>query len=311
MSEILFLLLVGHFIADYWFQTAKMIERKNSVDNRERQKGLVTHVVIHFLTYLLLLMFLGEISSKTILTVFAISIIHYLIDFGKVSLEARPTRKKNSIKLFKQIKHYAETVPGKASLYITDQLLHLMTIIAMLHLFSIIDYRVEQYIHFIETLLFTNALTLSTLDKLLLITSLIIFTTHFSGYLIGILLTNIRPTDSTFTEARTENKNIMTLKHKKKEVEEESTVENVIIQTSYSEPSFEVGRYIGMLERLIIMILVAMNAFTGITFLVATKALTRFKQFEDKRFAEYYLIGSLLSILLALGSGYLLLKIIS
>ncbi|WP_214851120.1 DUF3307 domain-containing protein [Exiguobacterium sp. s193] len=72
---------------------------------------------------------------------------------------------------------------------------------------------------------------------------------------------------------------------------------------SYTTEINGVGRYIGLVERAIIVILVAVNAVGAIGFVIALKALARFKQFEDRRFAEYYIIGSLLSILSALLCG--------
>ncbi|WP_026828261.1 DUF3307 domain-containing protein [Exiguobacterium artemiae] len=72
---------------------------------------------------------------------------------------------------------------------------------------------------------------------------------------------------------------------------------------SYTTEINGVGRYIGLVERAIIVCLVAVNATGAIGFIIALKALARFKQFDDRRFAEYYIIGSLLSILGALLCG--------
>ncbi|MDI3236233.1 DUF3307 domain-containing protein [Exiguobacterium antarcticum] len=72
---------------------------------------------------------------------------------------------------------------------------------------------------------------------------------------------------------------------------------------SYTTEINGVGRYIGLVERAIIVCLVTVNATGAIGFIIALKALARFKQFDDRRFAEYYIIGSLLSILGALLCG--------
>jgi len=64
------------------------------------------------------------------------------------------------------------------------------------------------------------------------------------------------------------------------------------------------GKYIGMLERLLIFILVLTNSLEGVTFLFAAKSITRYKRIsEEQNFAEYYLIGTLLSIIWALTVG--------
>src|SRR5699024_3136647 len=58
------------------------------------------------------------------------------------------------------------------------------------------------------------------------------------------------------------------------------------------------GRYIGILERILIIIFIVSNLIQGLALIIAMKTLTRFKQFEDKRFAEYYIIGTLLSLVI-------------
>jgi len=64
------------------------------------------------------------------------------------------------------------------------------------------------------------------------------------------------------------------------------------------------GKYIGILERLLIFILVLTNSLEGVTFLFAAKSITRYKRIsEEQGFAEYYLIGTLLSIVWALTIG--------
>ena len=72
---------------------------------------------------------------------------------------------------------------------------------------------------------------------------------------------------------------------------------------SYNQLSGErikVGSWIGILEREIILILGIMNQFGAIGFVLAAKSMARFKQLEDKSFAEKYLIGTLLSAMIAL-----------
>lgn len=64
------------------------------------------------------------------------------------------------------------------------------------------------------------------------------------------------------------------------------------------------GKYIGILERLLIFILVLTNSLEGVTFLLAAKSITRYKRIsEEQGFAEYYLIGTLLSVVWALIIG--------
>ena len=63
------------------------------------------------------------------------------------------------------------------------------------------------------------------------------------------------------------------------------------------------GRAIGVLERALILTLVLLGQFGALGLVVAAKALARFKALEDRDFAEYFLIGTLASLLLALLGG--------
>lgn len=60
------------------------------------------------------------------------------------------------------------------------------------------------------------------------------------------------------------------------------------------------GYLIGMLERVIILTLGLNGQLGAIGFVLAAKSLARFSQLNDKNFAEKYLVGTLLSVLIAL-----------
>ena len=57
-----------------------------------------------------------------------------------------------------------------------------------------------------------------------------------------------------------------------------------------------VGATIGILERLLICVFVLTGTDVAIGFVVAAKTLARFKQLDDREFAEYYLLGTLASV---------------
>ncbi len=64
----------------------------------------------------------------------------------------------------------------------------------------------------------------------------------------------------------------------------------------YEENDPQIGRIIGKLERVIIATLVICNQFGVIGFVLTAKSIARYKQLEDKNFAERYLIGTLTSV---------------
>lgn len=63
------------------------------------------------------------------------------------------------------------------------------------------------------------------------------------------------------------------------------------------------GRIIGELERVLLVALVFLDQYFALSFLLGAKGLIRSKEFEDRNFAEYFLIGTLTSILLAVAAG--------
>ena len=63
------------------------------------------------------------------------------------------------------------------------------------------------------------------------------------------------------------------------------------------------GRLIGNLERLLLTIVVAAGSYAALAFLVAAKGLIRSEELQERDFAEYFLVGSLASVLVALCAG--------
>ena len=66
------------------------------------------------------------------------------------------------------------------------------------------------------------------------------------------------------------------------------------------------GRYIGMVERALILTLVVFGSVSSLALVLAAKSLARFAKLSDQQFAEYYLFGTLNSMLIALIAGLIL-----
>jgi hypothetical protein len=65
------------------------------------------------------------------------------------------------------------------------------------------------------------------------------------------------------------------------------------------------GAFIGCLERITIVLLGLLNLWSSIALVITAKSIARFKQLEDKDFAQKYLIGTLLSLSITLGLLYI------
>jgi hypothetical protein len=62
------------------------------------------------------------------------------------------------------------------------------------------------------------------------------------------------------------------------------------------QPTPRVGRVIGILERMFALTLILMNQWAALGLLVTAKSIARFKDLEERRLAEYYLVGTLVSL---------------
>ncbi|MBK8977285.1 MAG: hypothetical protein IPM29_15345 [Planctomycetes bacterium] len=69
------------------------------------------------------------------------------------------------------------------------------------------------------------------------------------------------------------------------------------------EPEYARGRTIGRLERWLLLMLVIAEAYGALGFLVAAKGLLRMRDTDDRAFAEYVVVGTLASILVAAALG--------
>ncbi|MFW9903172.1 MAG: hypothetical protein ACFFFH_02485 [Candidatus Thorarchaeota archaeon] len=78
---------------------------------------------------------------------------------------------------------------------------------------------------------------------------------------------------------------------------------NISLDDSSEQGLPGAGKVIGMLERGIILTLALLGEFGAISFVFVAKSMARFKQLEERQFAEYYLIGTLLSFFFALIVG--------
>lgn len=73
------------------------------------------------------------------------------------------------------------------------------------------------------------------------------------------------------------------------------------------EQRARVGRRIGTIERWLILLLIVTKNVSSLGLVITAKSIVRYPQLGDKEFAEYYLFGTLLSVVLALASGFFVL----
>ncbi|MBD8035041.1 MULTISPECIES: DUF3307 domain-containing protein [Solibacillus] len=305
------ILILGHFIADFPFQTANMVK------NKSKDIGVVIkHITIHLFTYLVLIgisLYLSLIQYDFLLliTIILICLIHFITDLIKEMLNERVNTDVNNINSYiKNLK--------MALLYITDQIIHLVTIYIVVKLLLMDgSINLRQIFVAIES---KNNLDLSLTAQIICSMIIVLINTYFWGYLIGLILKEFKPSNKvveTVLEGNFKSTNLNLsyqslnfndiddeINAYKMLQNEDVKLNKKIIMIKDSPP--KAGMWIGILERNLILIFCLSNNLGGIGFLVAMKALTRFKQFDDKSFAEYYLIGTMLSVIFGVIAGYLM-----
>ncbi len=70
------------------------------------------------------------------------------------------------------------------------------------------------------------------------------------------------------------------------------------------------GLYVGWLERFMVITAIAMQSPALVGLILTGKSIARFPEFKEARFAEYFLIGTLLSISLSVVGGLVLLQLL-
>ncbi|WP_159429925.1 DUF3307 domain-containing protein [Halarsenatibacter silvermanii] len=239
---------MAHVLADFVLQTNKLSQNKqmNILD-------LIKHTLIVFLTSLILTIHYFSLNLLSVLII--ISVIHGLIDYSKIYLSRK----------------YGKDF--ELELFLSDQLLHILLIIAVIPWF---DPQINQHIlaFFTELQRTYEGLTLLDIQRigfLAIAAAVIIF--NFQG--------------STFVVRKT-------LKKYKSDISSEG----------------DRGKAIGNLERLLIILFIILGYYSLIGLLFTAKSLIRFKEIETgnvgEAFVEYYLIGSFVSIFMAISSASLL-----
>ncbi|ART76532.1 hypothetical protein B4U37_11000 [Sutcliffiella horikoshii] len=277
-------LILGHLIADFYFQTEHMVKEKRKF----LKLHLFHHAAVMFITLLLIYFYQGndffiEVLGPTILLV----VVHGVLDYLKITLQKKTDKliQKNAWNL---------------GLFIVDQLLHMITILAVCYFTLQVDLQAM-----IDTILLLLNLKegirpeLGLLEGLLFLIIMLILCTTVTGHLIRIMLGSLTKHISLF-EGKYTLKDLAISPNSEKNMSEEYTY-MVMKHQDLSR-----GKVIGYLERLLVVALILMGSFSAVGFIVAAKSLTRFKQMDDRDWAEYFLLGTLTSFLFAIIYGVLL-----
>jgi hypothetical protein len=274
----------AHLLGDFIFQSDQFIEQRKDKPIVTLVKHVAIHALLMGMACLVIAVIHPSITSATFRSfgqaIFLISISHYVIDYGKIKLSKKTNR-----------------VSSQALLFLLDQALHFLTIIFVFHYFTTSEWSLMDSIQAFYG-------DFGIYEKITATICVFILATYGAGYFLGILLQNLAPTNEL-------QEGIYRLSDEKTEVKTkyesdgrtETEITTIKTEQYFHDSPAKIGQIIGMLERALIVILMMIDLPQGLAFLAALKTLTRFKQFEHKQFAEYYLIGTLSSAMIGILLG--------
>jgi Protein of unknown function (DUF3307) len=282
-------LILAHLIADFYLQTDEMV--------MDKIKNFKKHIGHHFLVnglvllgYYILNFKEASVFTQLILPLLFIVISHFIIDMLK-------------IKLFDTIRINNEENLKRVSFFLMDQLLHIVSILfAGLFFLGIRLAEIHDF--------FLGDEKLSTINSLLFIVIIIIFATSVSGHLIKILLGSL-PNQLLSFEGKYTFKNERQEAHYGKNHTGNRALSEEYNYTIFSKHDLSRGKLIGYIERLLVLVLTFYSAYPAIGFIVAAKSIARFKQMDDRNWAEYFLLGTLTSMFIGITLGILLREVLT
>ena len=279
-------MFLAHIVADFYCQSDKMAE-----NCRKDLKGVKIHSAVYAAVIPFVLL-LGYPPTWTLAELWAgMSIAHFLIDALKYCFCCRwlpdHLTKKQVAELDSEMQKYSFAV------FAVDQCLHLVLLIVFWYWLGV-KLNLREYVTW-------NAEHLPVLPiQMILSVALVLRPT---GIMIQKLMlhrkTSPQPDKSEQSYYRWRK---VVRKTNVQPDRPESDREYYLWRKESAKPEGSAqddpgaGKWIGYLERLIILLLVMYHQYSAIAFVLTAKSVARFKAIEDNRItAEYYLIGTLMS----------------
>ena len=325
-------LVLAHFAADFLFQTGRIAHAKASSGSRAFS-GLLAHGLI--VAALLVPVGLAYGAPGWLLLVLIV-VSHIAVDRAKVLLTRRA-----AFRALAEAHHRHEGphpadhlgrawTPGPAALFALDQALHLAVAAV---LWAVILVPAEPLAGWSSTIdgwlgVWDRAVVHDVVSSAVVLVSLAIVNIQAAALFVAVL---VRPVEQSEGEMRwggraasaagpsTAPAAVATPAVRRwsvrlgpldAHIEAEPDAPRTVGATAGGAPgpavlppAARVGATIGILERILIVVFVLTGSEAAIGFVVAAKTLARFRLLDDRDFAEYYLLGTLASVAVAIVSA--------
>lgn len=284
-------LIIAHLIADFYLQTDSMVQ--------DKLKNIKKHIFHHLMvnTFILSLTWYLNFQESDPITaiiwpVVFISGTHFIIDLFKIRLVDQNTNRENLNKLW---------------FFVIDQVLHLLMILIALQLFYNIP--LVSVLDRFSELLMGNGGEVGKLNAIMFLTIILILGTTVSGHVIRILLGSLPSQLLTFEGKYTFKNDLKEIDYPKNSNGERGLSEQYSYMI-FNKHDLSRGKLIGYIERLLVILLTYYGSYPAIAFIVTAKSIARFKQMDDRDWAEYFLLGTLTSMFLGIVFGILLREVL-
>jgi hypothetical protein len=210
-----------------------------------------------------------------LLATLVIAISHLIVDFIKIKVDNK--NEKYSVWFYT---------------FTFDQILHIGVITATYKLLNLAQN---------TTVIYSKCLRFDKVEEIVVYALLFAFLLKPVGVFIYKLLPYLFKEDLKDKKSQEDKEDTENKVNKENEKSDSAeTSENSSTEVDKPNPENRVGSVIGQLERMIIAILLLCGQYSAIGLVLTAKSIARFKQLEDKTFAEQYLIGTLISLAIAL-----------
>ncbi len=235
------LLVLGHVLADFAFQTDAMVA------NKHRWRPLLAHGLVVIATHAVVLAPMLRLS--TALIVLAIAVSHVLVDGIKARLRD----------------------PGRPSvrLFVGDQLVHLLVLLFAWTQIPSAAWSTSPLVLAVGGVPYQGWAMLTTGAVYI---SAFVFAHHGANAIVRGVLPDPPP-------------------HSK---------EAGLTPDTREETDIQAGATIGTLERWLVMLLALAGQWGALAIVIAAKSIARFEKLRKRPFAEYFLVGTLTSVLVGI-----------
>ncbi len=258
MKFSLMMLIISHLLADFFFQSNSLVEKKST-----NIKYLSIHAIIYLILIVLPCILYGNVF-QILLTCTTIGITHFIIDLMKIKVSEK-----------------LKTEKALFWIFIVDQIIHF--VVLFLVSFFLTDFNIIGKF-LMEQFSFVEAIIGIKFQQFFLYCAVFLIMFSPSGVFIKLFLSALSK----------EKVKEITANESKEQERDMSTI--------------QAGAVIGYLERVIILVLGLLGQYASIGLVLTAKSIARYNRISNEPdFAERYLVGTLLSLFIAM-LGLIILK---